>query len=227
MNSHHSRRFLRRFSGEFLGNSNSHPLPSDQPSQSNSPRRRRSTPSLSKPSRQGHEGLIQGSKNGTNNLQVENSIASNAAFTSLTSYSSPSLQSQKSIGRKPLSPPTVMLVDNQEFGRSSLGRILESMGYRVLQVSHGAQALLKLREIPLPNLIILDLVLPEFTGWEFCERQRRNERLAYIPIVIVSGITTCVRQHYPAVVDQFAKPVCITQLLASVQKHCPLHDRVM
>jgi CheY-like chemotaxis protein len=78
----------------------------------------------------------------------------------------------------------VLIVDDDESVRNSVGMLLTAAGYGVSTAKHGFDALLQLRRM-LPDLIISDLNMPEMSGFEFLSVVRR--RFPQIPVVAMSG----------------------------------------
>ncbi len=88
-----------------------------------------------------------------------------------------------------MSRPTrhVLLVEDDAPIRSMLTDLLEDAGFSVLQASDGLEAVRNLRE-ERPDLIVLDLMLPRMSGWEFLENARADLDRARIPVVVLSAI---------------------------------------
>ena len=82
-------------------------------------------------------------------------------------------------------PATILVVDDEKDILEFLSYNLEKEGYHVLQATTGTQAL-KLAE-RLPQLVVLDVMLPEMDGWEVCRALRANTKTAHIPIVLFDG----------------------------------------
>jgi CheY-like chemotaxis protein len=78
----------------------------------------------------------------------------------------------------------ILLVDDSEAVRDSIGSLLSSEGYDVSLAEHGFAALLLLREA-FPALIISDLNMPQMSGFEFLSVVRR--RFPQIPVIAMSG----------------------------------------
>src|SRR5262249_30448512 len=76
--------------------------------------------------------------------------------------------------------PRILLVDDDPELRQSLVDLLEDEGYRPHTAASGRQALAALRDPDLPDLILLDLMMPDLNGWQFCDMQRKDPRLAAI-----------------------------------------------
>ena len=82
---------------------------------------------------------------------------------------------------------TVLIVDDEPSGLQTLEAVLEGEGYRLEMAENGFQALEKAREL-LPDVILLDVMMPGLTGYEVCERIRADEKLAEIPIIILTAL---------------------------------------
>jgi len=71
--------------------------------------------------------------------------------------------------------------------------------------------------LPLPRLIVLDLLMPTMDGWEFRLRQKKDPRIAGIPVVVVSASSAA----RPIDADSILrKPVDIDRFLETVARHC-------
>ena len=79
---------------------------------------------------------------------------------------------------------TVLIVDDDEYVRDSLGRIIERAGYRVVTARGGADALV-LMQAELPDLVLLDLKMPDMDGPTTLRHIR--ESFGSIPVIIVTG----------------------------------------
>jgi CheY-like chemotaxis protein len=95
--------------------------------------------------------------------------------------------------------------------------LLEDAGYSVIQASDAFQALRHLGEAP-PDLVVLDLMLPRMSGWEFLERSREQLNRANVPVVILSAIKG--QGDYPDTLGAagwFTKPLDVPRFLAAVE----------
>jgi two-component system, OmpR family, phosphate regulon response regulator PhoB len=81
----------------------------------------------------------------------------------------------------------VLIVDDERDVREGLAELLTGAGFDVSSVRTAAEAWQRLQQPVLPNVIVLDLVLPDVDGWDFNSRLKRDPRLAAIPIVAISG----------------------------------------
>lgn len=81
----------------------------------------------------------------------------------------------------------VMVIEDDHAVREGLGLLLEADGHSVVACSRAARALGHLREGPAPDLIVLDLLMPQMDGWEFRIEQKKEPRWASIPIIALSA----------------------------------------
>lgn len=82
---------------------------------------------------------------------------------------------------------TVLVVDDTDSARDIAARILRHYGIGVLGAQSGLEALTLLEEIT-PDLILLDLAMPEMDGLALLERLRQHSRWATIPVVMLSAV---------------------------------------
>jgi CheY-like chemotaxis protein len=81
----------------------------------------------------------------------------------------------------------ILLIDDNPVTREAMSMLLAASGYCVALASNGADALQRLHEHRRPDLILLDLAMPVVDGHEFRRQQQREEALASIPILVLSG----------------------------------------
>jgi CheY-like chemotaxis protein len=81
----------------------------------------------------------------------------------------------------------ILVVEDDELLRFSLTQWLELEGHRVIEARDGREALRKLSHGLRPDLIMLDLIMPEMSGWEFRRAQLAEPMLADIPVLLTSG----------------------------------------
>ena len=80
----------------------------------------------------------------------------------------------------------ILAVDDDPFIRKMFHSMLEQKGYRVFTASNGAEAISKSLQIK-PNVIFLDLMMPEVDGFQALEILRQMEQTRNIPIIIVTA----------------------------------------
>jgi CheY-like chemotaxis protein len=93
-----------------------------------------------------------------------------------------STTSPESVGRG----DRILVVDDLPDNYFLLQTMLEGEGYRVEVSDNGADALRRVASHP-PDLILLDVMMPEMSGFEVTRRIRQNSQLPFIPILLVTG----------------------------------------
>ena len=112
--------------------------------------------------------------------------------------------------------PLLLVVDDDVELCESLADALTDAGYDAVIAGDGTRALLSCDGLA-PSLILLDLMMPEMNGWEFRERQLRDQRVRDIPVVVMTA-SRDLRRH-PVQADAFLfKPFTLEDLLTEVQR---------
>jgi two-component system, chemotaxis family, chemotaxis protein CheY len=114
-------------------------------------------------------------------------------------------------------PATILVVEDNEDIREAIAEILEQEGYRVAVAEDGVHALELLTEVARPCLLLVDLVMPKMDGWLLLQALSKNDRLATIPVVVLSAASSASQLEGRIVVK---KPVDMAILLQIVREHC-------
>jgi CheY-like chemotaxis protein len=114
----------------------------------------------------------------------------------------------------------VLLIDDDDAIRSSLGEFLEEQGFAVLTACHGAEALDLLKKVERPALILLDFMMPVMNGNEFLTAMRADPALRGIPVVILSAWVREWTGHAIGVDHVVGKPFNTDKLLELVGGYC-------
>jgi CheY-like chemotaxis protein len=80
----------------------------------------------------------------------------------------------------------ILLVEDNEMNRDMLSRRLERKGYRVLLATDGAEGL-SIARSEQPDLILMDLSLPEIDGWEVTRRLKAEPDTRCIPLIVLTA----------------------------------------
>ncbi len=83
---------------------------------------------------------------------------------------------------------TIMLVEDDSFISGMYRTKLTNLGYEVVFFDNGESAWQKLQEDPLPDLVLLDIVLPERDGFEILELLRKEERTKNLPVILLTNL---------------------------------------
>ena len=81
----------------------------------------------------------------------------------------------------------ILIVDDEYAGRQTIESVLEGEGYRLEMAENGAQAIDKAKVL-LPDVILLDVMMPGMTGYEVCEHIRTDPQVAEIPIIVLTAL---------------------------------------
>lgn len=104
----------------------------------------------------------------------------------------------------------ILIVDDDPEFRATLRGVLEAEGCTVREAGDGKAALEALKDGPLPQLILLDLMMPVMNGWAFYAEVQRDRARAAIPIAVLSGVG----QMRPfGAMHELHKPVDLPNLL--------------
>jgi len=118
-----------------------------------------------------------------------------------------------------------MVIDDQPANLKLLEEMLQQQGYAVRSFPRGRLALAAAAQRP-PDLILLDITMPEMSGFEVCERLKSDEKLARIPVIFLSALNDKedkVRAFRAGGVDYVAKPFQFDEVQARVETHLTLH----
>lgn len=85
-------------------------------------------------------------------------------------------------------PHRVLVVEDEPENRLFIGLMLRTEGYEVLEAEDGHRALEALSRGPLPELILLDVMMPGLNGWQVFQRLRENPAWAGIPVVMLTAL---------------------------------------
>jgi CheY-like chemotaxis protein len=114
-------------------------------------------------------------------------------------------------------PSRILIVDDDDDGRSLLKELLETDGYVVSEARDGSAALELLAQSPEPALVILDLEMPVMSGPEVVSAMRNSEQLARLPVLIVSGSAKAIVPAGAPVVGFVPKPINVDAIVAKVR----------
>ena len=121
-------------------------------------------------------------------------------------------------------PASILAVDDTPANLQVLAGMLKDRGYKVRPVPSGKLALLAAERDP-PDLILLDINMPEMNGYEVCEQLKADEKLKGIPVIFVSALTEQldkVKAFAIGGVDYITKPFQVEELHARVETHVKL-----
>jgi CheY-like chemotaxis protein len=110
----------------------------------------------------------------------------------------------------------VLIVEDDADIREIVAAALAADGFQVYRADSGARALELLREIPHPALILADLMMPVMSGWELIKALSQDDRLATLPVVVVSAVDEAAPQGF----RRIKKPFDLDELVKIVSELC-------
>jgi len=119
---------------------------------------------------------------------------------------------------------SLLLVDDTPANLEILIRLFQKEGYKVRAVTNGPMAL-RAAENDLPDLILLDVSMPEMDGYEVCRKLKESESLNKIPVIFISALSEVfdkVTAFEAGGVDYITKPIHFEEALARVRTHLAL-----
>ncbi len=124
-------------------------------------------------------------------------------------------------------PPkqTILVVDDVPANLELLSNLLSTRGYRVRSALSGAVALKSVHAAP-PDLILLDINMPEMDGYEVCQQLKAEGQTSAIPVIFISALNETldkVRAFKVGGVDYITKPFQFEEVLARVEAHLTLY----
>ncbi|HSJ25475.1 MAG TPA: response regulator [Longimicrobiales bacterium] len=112
----------------------------------------------------------------------------------------------------------VLIVDDEADSRILLTHYVEEFGCRAIATHSGRSAIMLARELK-PDLITLDLMMPDVTGWDLLRQLKEDPELARIPVIIVSIVAQESRASLLGALDVLSKPVDRDSLFAVLQRN--------
>lgn len=123
-------------------------------------------------------------------------------------------------------PTTILIADHNRFITHLLGDLLSKQGYYVAEFTSGSKAMDALPTLQ-PDLILLDVDLPDISGFEICSKLKNDPRSADIPVLFVTSHKDkkdIIKGFAAGGQDYVTKPYTRTELLARIKTHLSLRQ---
>ena len=114
---------------------------------------------------------------------------------------------------------TILIVEDNELNMKLFNDLLESKGYKIIQTANGLNAVELAREHK-PNLILMDIQLPEVSGLEVTKWLKADDELAHIPVIAVTAFA--MKGDEEKILQggceaYISKPISVAKFLATIQ----------
>lgn len=129
------------------------------------------------------------------------------------------------MSKQPKDKSIVMIVDDAAENLRILVELLMD-DYHVIPLKSGKAALQKLTQDPLPDLVLLDIVMPEMDGYELCTRLKADPRTKEIPVIFITAVSEAMddaRAFELGAVDYVPKPFNPLTVKARINTHIKLY----
>jgi len=126
----------------------------------------------------------------------------------------------------PPSKGNILLVDDTPANLQILSQILAKQGYKIRPAISG-QLALKSIQLTLPDLILLDIKMPDMDGYQVCEKLKADDRTRDIPIIFISALSELfdkIKAFSLGGVDYITKPFQPEEVLTRVETHLKRHQ---
>ncbi|MFZ2959460.1 MAG: HD domain-containing phosphohydrolase [Candidatus Ozemobacteraceae bacterium] len=123
--------------------------------------------------------------------------------------------------------PAILVVDDVPANIDMLGEVLKPY-FRINCATSGKKVLAMVQKDPQPDLILLDVMMPEMDGFEVCRALKASARTRHIPVIFVTAMNETANEETGFAaggVDYLTKPVCPPIVLARVRTHLKLYQQ--
>jgi diguanylate cyclase (GGDEF)-like protein/PAS domain S-box-containing protein len=126
----------------------------------------------------------------------------------------------------PNRPPTILMVDDTPANLGMLAQLLEEHGYEISVAQDGAEAIARARFVQ-PDLILLDVMMPDIDGFEACRQLKTIPELHDIPVIFMSALADSADKlegFRAGGVDYIVKPFQVEEVLARLKTHLSMRE---
>lgn len=121
---------------------------------------------------------------------------------------------------------SILIIDDVTSNLATLAEIIRSAGYSARPVTSVDQATRSI-EAKLPTIILLDVTMPEMSGYDYCRKLKKDARTRDIPVIFISGLNTAqdrIKGFECGAVDFISKPFEKTEVLMRMNTHIRLYN---
>jgi CheY-like chemotaxis protein len=117
--------------------------------------------------------------------------------------------------------PLILYIEDERSAFDLVYQALKPLGYKVVRAASGQRGLAMMRDQK-PDLLLLDLMMPDLNGWDVYRAVKTDETLADVPVIVITAKASetqpKVIADLPPANDYIVKPFDVEQIIRSVQK---------
>lgn len=124
-------------------------------------------------------------------------------------------------------PKRILVVDDEMGARVLIGTFLDRGGFEVIKAKNGVEALALMEQGPLPDMVIMDVMMPEMDGITLCRSIRTKFPESPMPLLVLSGsgdVETVTKAIRAGATDFLSKPILHHDLVAKVKTILMVED---
>lgn len=128
------------------------------------------------------------------------------------------------LGQRDRHKGDVLIIDDIPENLTLLAEMLKQEGYKVRSATKGSTALRGAQALP-PDVILLDVNMPEMNGYEVCQQLKQSDRTRDIPVIFISALGDVldkVKAFQVGGVDYITKPFQLAEVKARINTHLTL-----
>lgn len=125
----------------------------------------------------------------------------------------------------PFSPPNILVIDDVSANLVVLAEMIRKAGYIARPVTSARQAVSAIEVLP-PNLILMDISMPEIDGYVFCSMLKKNANTRDIPVIFISALNTSedkIKGFRAGAVDYICKPFEVEEVTLRIDTHLKMY----
>ena len=122
-------------------------------------------------------------------------------------------------------PITILMIDDSPVNLHVLSKLMQQLDWQILSAINGEEGIRKAEE-GLPDVILLDILMPGMDGFEVCRQLKNNPKTDHIPIIFMSALTdmeSTVKALELGAVDYIHKPFQQQEVIARLNAQIKLH----
>lgn len=120
--------------------------------------------------------------------------------------------------------PQILYIEDERAAFDLVSQTLRPLGYKVVRAASGQQGLVLMQKQP-PDLLLLDLMMPDLNGWDVYRAVKTDEKFAGLPVIVISARLSeherVIIADLPEADGYIVKPFDVEQVISLVQKVCP------